>query len=307
MRISYAHYCTPLIIDCQDKLLWYSIAIMIWLLLTVILTVPQTAPPIPGKTADNTAQTRQNAQNQGTSNKRPAVITQPAINTEATAKDKNSSGDIRTENNQQTVRISEWPPVSITKGWTDYTYWFFSLCLVVVGGLQIWLLNRTLGAIKSQADSMARQIALQEIAIQQWVETENWEGSSTLSQNRDIIYNIIFYVVNPSLYPLTLTTICGSIWSYTFNINDEIFLVPGERYRVHTEITLSQEQANAGIADNLVVWVVYRDVFKKQKSQFLGKFCSFQGSMVGFSTYRGALPQLLKAEEEDEDEQELPN
>jgi hypothetical protein len=47
--------------------------------------------------------------------------------------------------------------VSATKGWTDYTYWFFGLLLVVVGFLQVRLLSKTLGAISDQGDTMEVQ------------------------------------------------------------------------------------------------------------------------------------------------------
>jgi hypothetical protein len=182
-----------------------------------------------------------------------------------------------------------------------------TLLLVLIGIAGIYAALQSLDIIKRQADSMARQIKLQEIAIQQWVETENWEASCRLLENGDIAYDIKFDVVNTTAYPLTLATISTTIATIIINSNDEISLVPRDRHRADTGITLTKEQANAGTAHNLTVWITYRDVFKKTKTQVLGKFCSFQGSMVHFSAYQGTLPQLLKTDEEYEEEQEFPN
>ena len=55
------------------------------------------------------------------------------------------------------VEITKFPPVSVTRDWVDRGVWIFSGLLVVVGFLQVWLLWRTLGAIKRQADSMDTQ------------------------------------------------------------------------------------------------------------------------------------------------------
>ena len=61
------------------------------------------------------------------------------------------------ENTDQSVRIRELPPVSVTRDWGDRAYLFFSLLLLLVGALQVALLWRTLSAIKTQADQMKLQ------------------------------------------------------------------------------------------------------------------------------------------------------
>jgi hypothetical protein len=52
--------------------------------------------------------------------------------------------------------------VSVTREWPDWGLWVFNLLLVIVGGFQIWLLFRTFGAIKRQADNMDRQTGILE-------------------------------------------------------------------------------------------------------------------------------------------------
>jgi len=61
---------------------------------------------------------------------------------------------------QQTVKVSELPPLSITKDWKDHAYWAFTLLLAVVGGLQVFLLWGNLRAIERQAIQMERQTGI---------------------------------------------------------------------------------------------------------------------------------------------------
>ena len=69
----------------------------------------------------------------------------------------NSGDTVRSKDQPKTVRITELPPVSIPKDWTDYTYWLFSLCLTIVGGFQAVLLCKTLRFVRSQTHEMKRQ------------------------------------------------------------------------------------------------------------------------------------------------------
>jgi hypothetical protein len=47
------------------------------------------------------------------------------------------------------------------KDWADWAVWIFSALLVIVGGLQVWLLLGTLRAIQRQADQMEGQLESQ--------------------------------------------------------------------------------------------------------------------------------------------------
>jgi hypothetical protein len=124
---------------------------MNWLFLAVLLAVPQAPAPTPDKTAPATQQAPDN------SSTPPAAPSQPAPDTNTTKPDEKSGATTKPDVSLAPVEISKWPPVSATKGWTDYTYWFFGLLLVVVGFLQVALLSKTLGAINEQADTMKAQ------------------------------------------------------------------------------------------------------------------------------------------------------
>ena len=58
---------------------------------------------------------------------------------------------------EHSVTITKIPPVSIVRNWIDWGVWVFSGLLVIVGFLQVWILGRTLGAIKRQAVTMESQ------------------------------------------------------------------------------------------------------------------------------------------------------
>jgi hypothetical protein len=129
------------------------------LVFAVVLAVMQTAPLVPRKAADSTAGTRQSIKDQASSNKRPAPIPAPPVNTDATSGDKAKSYGIRADNAQQAIRVTELPSVSVhpQRDWADWGYWVFSGLLVIVGGLQVWLLLRTLNQVRRQADIYDQQ------------------------------------------------------------------------------------------------------------------------------------------------------
>ncbi len=82
---------------------------------------------------------------------------------------------------QQTVKVSELPPLSMTKDWTDLAYWGFTLFLAVVGGFQAWLLWGNLRAIERQAVQMERQTGI----LQQSVALAE-KSAETAKQNLEL-------------------------------------------------------------------------------------------------------------------------
>lgn len=65
----------------------------------------------------------------------------------------------------QTVKVTELPPISVTKDWSDQAYWLFTLFLVAVGALQVFLLWGNLRAIERQAMQMERQTGILEKSV----------------------------------------------------------------------------------------------------------------------------------------------
>src|SRR5438128_10831526 len=50
--ISYGYKCTPIIRTCQGIFAWYTYSAMNTVACAVLLTIVQTFPPVPGKTAN---------------------------------------------------------------------------------------------------------------------------------------------------------------------------------------------------------------------------------------------------------------
>jgi hypothetical protein len=65
----------------------------------------------------------------------------------------------------QSVKVTELPPISVAKDWSDQAYWLFTLFLVAVGGLQVFLLWGNLRAIERQAMQMERQTGILEKSV----------------------------------------------------------------------------------------------------------------------------------------------
>ncbi len=86
-----------------------------------------------------------------------AQSTPPSV--ESTSANQGSSGNKASES-AQTVKVSDLPPLSIAKDWTDRAYWLFTFFLAVIGGLQVFLLWGNLRAIERQANQMEHQTGI---------------------------------------------------------------------------------------------------------------------------------------------------
>ena len=84
----------------------------------------------------------------------------------------------------QTVKVSDLPPLSITKDWTDRAYWVFTFFLVAIGGLQMFLLWGNLRAIQRQANQMEHQSTILEKTVALAEKT-----AETARQNSDMLVN----------------------------------------------------------------------------------------------------------------------
>ncbi len=84
----------------------------------------------------------------------------------------------------QSVKVSQLPPLSISKDWTDRSYWVFALFLAVIGGFQAFLLWGNLRAIERQAIQMERQTGI----LQQSVALAE-KSAEAARQNIDLFIN----------------------------------------------------------------------------------------------------------------------
>jgi hypothetical protein len=140
--------------------LCYNFTAMKTIALTVLLAVMQAGPPIPRKAADNPTQAAANVKQKSASSQGPSVSAPSSVKTDSYRPTKTNSSEQHSEDAGNDIGISKLPTVSLNpsrRDAADWGYWFFSLLLVVVGFLQIWLLYGTLRAIQRQADSMKDQ------------------------------------------------------------------------------------------------------------------------------------------------------
>jgi hypothetical protein len=106
------------------------------------------------------------AQNSGTDTRGGEILvaqsSAPAL--DGARNNPDSSGNRRGEPTQ-TVKVSDLPPLSITKDWSDRSYWLFTFFLAAIGGLQVFLLWGNLRAIERQAIQMERQTGILEKTV----------------------------------------------------------------------------------------------------------------------------------------------
>ena len=105
-------------------------------------------------------------QNSGTDTRGGAILvaqsSAPAL--DSARKGQDISGNGRSEPTQS-VKISDMPPLSITKDWSDRSYWIFTCFLAAIGGLQVFLLWGNLRAIERQAIQMESQTRILEKSV----------------------------------------------------------------------------------------------------------------------------------------------
>jgi hypothetical protein len=84
----------------------------------------------------------------------------------------------------QSVKVTELPPISTNKDWTDWSYWIFTFFLAVIGGLQAFLLWGSMVAFRLQVKQMQMQteILSRSVALAE-------KSAETASQNLQMFMN----------------------------------------------------------------------------------------------------------------------
>jgi hypothetical protein len=122
------------------------------LLFAVFLAVVQTPPPVPLKATDSPANTPHNSRSQASANKPKASASTPLppANVIDSINNENSGDTVRSKDQPGTVRITELPPVGVSRDWADWVLWGFNGLLVFAGFAGIWYARKTLKTIKEQ-------------------------------------------------------------------------------------------------------------------------------------------------------------
>jgi len=123
------------------------------------------APPTPRDVAQSIAPSRP-APNGGTETSSGEILIaqSPPPSLDSARKGQDIRGN-RSDEPPQTVKVSDLPPLSITKDWSDRAYWLFTFFLAAIGGLQVFLLWGNLRAIERQAIQMERQTGILEKSV----------------------------------------------------------------------------------------------------------------------------------------------
>jgi hypothetical protein len=139
--------------------------------------------------------------------------------------------------------------------------------------LQPLTAQETLDAIKRQADSMERQIALQETLNKQWLELRQWrrEGEGSREETPPK-FSVAAEIINPTNMPLTIGAINVGVRSTkeTFGGGNE--LAPGQSIKIAYPIIVeSDSDLVAYNAYRLILTfygsIEYTDAFKKKQVQ----------------------------------------
>jgi hypothetical protein len=133
-------------------------------IIAVLLGILPFSQPVPGQSAKPAAQRSYDAGQQPDNHQDPPASPVAVDGEKQAGPAEKHSGPVGGEDKQQKITVVSLPPVSVAKekkGFWGYVFdwgpWLFNLGLLVVGGLQVWLLLRTWKAIERQADLLKKQ------------------------------------------------------------------------------------------------------------------------------------------------------
>jgi hypothetical protein len=169
------------------------------LYITVLLAIMQTSPPVPRK------------------------ATRTIIKTNETPSQNTNGSNQENDNTEHPISISKLPTVTVTtptRDWAGWGYWAFSLLLVVVGGLQIGLLWRTLGAIRRQADIMDSQKTMLQDSVKAAQDNASAakEGAEAANKNIEMFISKERARIRVDLLPFSITDMVGETHLINFVI-----------------------------------------------------------------------------------------
>jgi hypothetical protein len=104
-------------------------------------------------------------------------------------------------------------------------------------------------------EAMWASMELQEIALQQWVDLDNWRTNYRVRKDGSKELEVCFDIVNPTKLPLTLEAVTTTIANHTFATASRNFVAPNKTYTVNVTIPLSDEDAERFLGSTLVLSV----------------------------------------------------
>lgn len=129
----------------------YNSVTMKLLILAVLLSLAQAAPPAPRKTPDHSARSSQNVKREANGTQSRAASSTPVPDVAGANKDQNASSTPANANAQETIFITEAAAVPIQKDRWDKAYVILTGLLVIIGALGVRSAIRSLGLIERQA------------------------------------------------------------------------------------------------------------------------------------------------------------
>lgn len=163
----------------------------------VFLVVAQTASPILRETPDHPAGASGGVQHNSQTNQGPAHDEPPVPQPIQSVSQQYDGSTKVGEDRPQPIAIREFPSVSVTKDWVDKSYWVFSGLLVLVGGLQVWLLWRTWKAMRKQTTQLERQVKASHDGLRAWIGIDVRENQFAVDFNATLL-DKVNAVFNPS-------------------------------------------------------------------------------------------------------------
>jgi hypothetical protein len=130
---------------------------MKYIVLTVLLAVVRTLPPVPRQTTNSIDGTARSVKENSNDNQGPTAKPTTTLYPIAPKPDQNPSDAPSSKDTEQSIRVRELPSVSVHRDWADWVLWVFNGLLVIAGFLGIRVAYKTLKTLERQARSTHHQ------------------------------------------------------------------------------------------------------------------------------------------------------
>jgi hypothetical protein len=157
-------------------------------------------------------------------------------------------------------------------------------------------MEKAIVPIALSAESAEKSIRLQEAALRQWIETDNWKSEKAqVLANRNVSLMITFEIANRTKMPMTLKTVYMSANGEALSSGILYLLAPNKTYPIKLPIMLRGDKAEAWRQDKLTFAitgsVAYTDAFDSLREDHFGCMCLCGLSGTVFSAYPGILSE----------------
>jgi len=97
-------------------------------------------------------------------------------------------------------------------------------------------------ATQKSAEAAEKSVKLQEVALRQWVDIDNWKAVPWIPEGGEMSLHIQFDVINPTSLPLTLNSVSIALSGQESKVSGKNLIAPKKSQPIVTSVKITEEQ-----------------------------------------------------------------